>query len=369
MLAGGLSLTLAPAAAFSQGTRRRTDGALRRSNSFPVYRQPDGISCGPTCCSMVLKYYGVSAGVEPLKTVAKTQWFAAGKERVGLSVPSGLRDAMNRYGVGSVVGVMKRGGLDSVMTMIDDDRPPILLVRSGVKTWHYIVAVAYRKGGAEFKVADPSGSSYWISRTNLDRGWTFSGDYSSGKTIEGRRCRICGGAGKVAKASTKCPTCFGKGKTVFGKCRVCAGSGNIGTKGVFCVACDGDGRETDFFRKAVESAGVTGKTLIVPKLSPNGKKPTGDSPKQDDQWVNYTIRNDSGRTIAVTMKPSGKSYKFAPGYFGKFKSRIENGRRPTIQVQQNGKNYGLVDGEFVFWYSKADNSVKFSRRPAKSGKQ
>ncbi|HQZ69692.1 MAG TPA: hypothetical protein PLY87_31620, partial [Planctomycetaceae bacterium] len=57
-------------AALAMSSRSLTGGLgdgwnrnLSNLNRFGLYKQPDGISCGPTCCSMVLKYYGKSAGI------------------------------------------------------------------------------------------------------------------------------------------------------------------------------------------------------------------------------------------------------------------------------------------------------------------
>jgi hypothetical protein len=62
-------------------------------NQFPLIEQPDQISCGPTSCSMVLGYYGISAGIGPLKTAAGTRWYSDQfGNRVGLTLPSGIEE-------------------------------------------------------------------------------------------------------------------------------------------------------------------------------------------------------------------------------------------------------------------------------------
>ncbi len=35
--------------------------------SFPVYRQPDSVDCGPTCLRMLAKYYGKSYSLQYLR--------------------------------------------------------------------------------------------------------------------------------------------------------------------------------------------------------------------------------------------------------------------------------------------------------------
>ena len=69
---------------------RSPRGGAAVLRGIPVYTQPDDVSCGPTGCAMVLKYYGVSAGIGPLKTKAGTRWLEAGSVHVGLTVPSGI---------------------------------------------------------------------------------------------------------------------------------------------------------------------------------------------------------------------------------------------------------------------------------------
>ena len=107
--------------------------------------------------------------------------------------------------------------------------------------------------------------------STLDAAWTFSHDLN-GKKIEPPKCRICGGSGKIAKGWTSCPVCGGSGTIkikkgfvdIKTKCTACSGRGKWESGGAKCVACDGDGRETDWHRKAVETAKVTGHTFIVP---------------------------------------------------------------------------------------------------------
>jgi len=345
------------------GGGRPVRGSIHNESSFPVYQQPDGISCGPTCCAMVLRHYDVRAGIGPLKTAAGTRWFSAGSVRIGLTFPSGIRAALNRYGVSSTVGVMKRGGLSSVKSLIEKNRPPILLVRSGEYTWHYIVVVAYDATRDIYKIADPSGKKYWIRGQQLDLGWTFQGNYADGTRYQGRRCRTCGGEGRVASGWTKCGVCSGTGK-ISGlgfsrKCDACSGRGKWSTKGVHCVTCDGDGRETDLGRKVVESAGVSGRTLIVPNRAPGGSsRPTTTRPSSRKVQVKYTIRNDSGRTVRFTVYPSGKSYTLAAGrtFSG---TSTDDGRAPRMRVHSTGKTYSLKSGAHKFWWMRSSGRVGF----------
>lgn len=360
----------------------RVRGSLRRSRSFPTYKQPDGISCGPTCCRMVLRYYGIRAGIEPLKTAAGTRLLTTSTTRVGLTVPSGIRAALNRYGVSSTVGVMRRGGLTSVKSLIDQDRPPILLVRSGTKTWHYIVVVGYRKAGAEFEFVDPSGIRDWLSAKKLDLGWTFSGDYS-GNRIQGRRCRMCGGGGKIAKGWTKCVTCRGSGKigTLFGKkkCVLCSGRGKWSSRGTRCITCGGDGRETDAYRKAVESAGVSGRTLIVPKRAPGGGRTSGASSasgassgnSDTSRRVSVRVANTSRNKVSYALRRGTgpwQRYSLLPGKVYKH-STSERQSRITIRFDSSFRSgfqkseYTLSTGRtYEFRQRKGEISLRMRRR-------
>lgn len=231
-------------------------------DGIPVYKQPDDISCGPTCCAMVLKYYGINAGIGPLKTKARTRFIEVGSWHLGLSLPGGLADAMNAYGVRSQV---RSGALQDLVSLIDANRPPIVLVRSSRGTWHYLVVHGYTNGITQFYVSDPSGKSYSMEGTRLDAAWQFSADLD-GNPITGPKCQVCGGRGQLW---TKCPTCGGTGKwSAFGgwtDCVACSGRGKWSSR---CHVCGGDGRVSDVQRKALESVGVHGHTLIVPVRGP-----------------------------------------------------------------------------------------------------
>ncbi|MFC1836497.1 C39 family peptidase, partial [Thermodesulfobacteriota bacterium] len=187
----------------------------RQLRNFPIFTQPDDISCGPTCCAMVLSYYGISAGIGPLKTKANTRWLESGlgklgalvgekSVRIGLTFPGKIEEALEAYGLPSSV---RRANLNDVLQYVSERRPPILLVRSGKKTWHYVVAIGFNKGTNEIVLADPSGSERSISGSILDGSWQFSNTLSGSAT---------------------------------------------------------SGRSAKVYRKVVESAGVSGHTLIVP---------------------------------------------------------------------------------------------------------
>jgi hypothetical protein len=188
-------------------------------------------------------------------------------------MPRGIETALEEYGLKATL--QTRASLADVHRYIDQGRPPILLVRSGVKTWHYVVAIGYSRGEQKTILASPGqpGWEWKPANGTLDAAWTFSHDMD-GHDCKGRKCRICGGKGKLI--NVKCLLCGGSGKIeakLFGKVigsTNCTCNGGRMTKK--CNVCGGDGQETDFFRKGVEMF-VSGHTLIVPAQPGPGKKP------------------------------------------------------------------------------------------------
>jgi hypothetical protein len=232
--------------------------------NFPVYAQPDGISCGPASASMVLKYYHHSAGIGPLKTKANTRWFTYNNYRVGMTHPNELASAIEQYFLGNTV---YSATTQDLVRFVNQGRPTIVLLRSGRDTWHYVVVVGYLNDGKVFTVADPASGGYTHNMTaaQLNGAWRFSHDMS-GNYIPDPKCGSCHGSGK---AWTKCVTCGGSGKIKgpFGswtQCTFCSGQGKWSGK---CPLCGGKGTTTDGFRKVVEFAGAKGNTAIVPDYS------------------------------------------------------------------------------------------------------
>lgn len=264
-------------------------GSIKDRNTMPTYRQPDGISCGPTSVSMVLRYYGKSAGIGPLKTACGTRFYSGpnfGGQRisVGLTLPAGIERGLERYGVSASV---QRGNMQSVMNAIDQNRPPILLLRSGRDTWHYVVAVAYYDGGSRIQIHDPgTGQSRTLFARDIQRGWDYSGTYTGGD-IPNPRCDVCAGSGRVnaPNPNLQCPTCRGSGEIrvvvtnpITGqdrvisrkRCNICGGSGRLrgNLPKVNCVVCGGRGHLPEPFRSFVGSIAPR-NTMIVPIQPPS----------------------------------------------------------------------------------------------------
>jgi hypothetical protein len=199
--------------------------------NFPVMKQPDKISCGPTCCSMVLHYYGVAAGIEQLKEIAGTTLFKMGEDEVGFTWPSKVEKSLNKFGLATTM--RKEAELNDVVQSVEEGRPPIVLVRSSKKTWHYTIVIGHAKGEL-FKMADPLGYTYWLSARTFKNAWAFEGDLR-GNPIAGADCKACRGKGKVGF--------------------------------VKCVFCGGDGELPDMYRNIVTSnviERVKANTMIAP---------------------------------------------------------------------------------------------------------
>lgn len=199
---------------------------------FPLMRQPDMISCGPTCCAMLIKHFGGSVSIETLKKDAGTRLLKFGDDEIGFTWPSRVKKAMERYRLNTKI--VKKATLEDLPPLIHANRPPILLVRSSPKTWHYVIVIGHR-GNRHFLVADPLGFKYWRTAQTLDKAWSFAGDIR-GNDEMGGKCKVCGGKGKFGIAP--------------------------------CLICGGDGVLFDMRRQIVQGnliEPISGHTMIVPQ--------------------------------------------------------------------------------------------------------
>jgi ABC-type bacteriocin/lantibiotic exporter with double-glycine peptidase domain len=162
---------------------------------FTLIRQPDPISCGPTCIAMVLRHYGVAedAATYPQRL----------RPRVRMMSPQGLADALTGRGVAASV---QRGDLGRLVEALDQGRPAILLVRLTPYMWHYVVAIGYQGRGERFRLADPYGLVDWIDAQALEHAWAFDGDLR-GHRIEELPCGVCDGG----RRDPHCSYCGGTG--------------------------------------------------------------------------------------------------------------------------------------------------------------
>ena len=103
-----------------------------------------------------------------------------------------------------------------------------------------------------------------------------------------------------------------------------------------------------------------GRARLDARISANGLTATvaiKDLIPKKVEKVHYTIKNDSGRTVAFTMQPSGKSYTLAAGQTFTGTSNEVNDKLPTIRITSTGKSYGLTAGNHKFWWMAKENRI------------
>lgn len=291
---------------------------------FPNIQQDDEISCGVASAAMVLKYYGIDAGQGPLKTVAATRWFEAGNFRVGMTAPEGVRNALRSRGVAASIYKSDRRGLVNVL---DAGKPAIVLVRSGATTWHWFVAYGHQNRGEEFFISDPAGRRYTMTYNQLAGAMEFSHDLD-GRPAADRPCSACNGSGKMTRLST------GEAGGELGK--ILDGGGVNGVKiEVKCVICNGSKKSPDMYRKAVESAGVSGFTMVVPDRPPSRQaKPAAVG---TPGMVVVTFTNDAPYGVDFFLNGSGslsKPLRLERGSTQAFNLKLAEGVDPYIRVRQ-----------------------------------
>jgi hypothetical protein len=206
---------------------------------FHLIEQPDGITCGPTSVTMVLKHYGITQTVDAVKEVAKTELFEFKGQKIGATTPEYIDLAMDEFGISSNIVA---GSIKKLKYYISQNRPPIVLVRSSKQTWHYVVAIGYTP--YEIIIADPG----WGQRRVIPLGifqaaWEFNSDL------------------RGTDLSTTCPICEGDGMWwdnlgPLGKCSTCGGSGTL----------------PDVYKTMVELGEAKGYTMIIPKEPFNENK-------------------------------------------------------------------------------------------------
>ena len=305
----------------------KTVAAIRNIASLDRIRplkQPDNHTCGPTSAVMVLGLYGKDVGLETMTRAARTSYFDVKipgtatkmftfkKSDWGYTNPNHLRDALNRY-----VRVSKKenASVQDIARAIQQNKPVIVLVRNGMKSFHYFIIVGYvtnvtnnEKRVTHWRIVDTNGSSpELISHKDFKKSWDFKPvDYKNGHE-EYFKCTTCKGDGSHW---TKCVTCSGTGKwSAFGgwtKCVACSGSGKWSAK---CPICQGDGEIHDFILDAVKLAGVKKRTIIVPDSPPTfstSQSPTQKPPKpSSNSGGNLNSSSQTGGSSSGTLSGSG----------------------------------------------------------------
>lgn len=140
--------------------------------NFPLVAQPDEITCGPASATMLLRYYGRTVTVEEVKTKTQTTWFNYKGKPVGATLPHQLKTALDAFDFDNSI---TQSNLDQLKYCVSQNRPPIVLLRSGKRLMHWVVVIGY---DAECVVlADPGdGSQYPMDSDVFLHAWNFSGD-------------------------------------------------------------------------------------------------------------------------------------------------------------------------------------------------
>lgn len=203
--------------------------------NFKFLEQPDQITCGPTSATMLLKTYGKDVTLKDVKGKTKTQWFKWNGEPVGMTSPDLIATALTKFGVKSK---MSRGNLEQIKYYVSQNRPPIVMLRSGNVYWHYVVVIGYDK--KNIIVADPGSGKREVMKTEHFVGaWTFRTD------MDGKDMTV------------KCETCKGSGRWL---------EFDLGPLSR-CEVCDGTGRSPDLLVFLLKVGEVYPNTMIVPSLN------------------------------------------------------------------------------------------------------
>lgn len=187
-------------------------------------KQPDGITCGPACVDMVLRYFDILVPFSSIElNVLTTATFRG--NTIGFSTPKGVAYGLCQNGVSCKI---TRGNVYYLKSLVCSGIPPIVLLRSDSDMWHWVVVIGYDR---EFIIiADPfTGKMEKIKISAFESSWAFSGNMDGGKV------------GKI------CPWCGGSGVKFYLLCDLCFGYGRI-----------------DPYNYAIKSAGINSYTIIVP---------------------------------------------------------------------------------------------------------
>lgn len=140
--------------------------------AFPYLRQSDGITCGPTSVAMVLRKYGKDVSIAEVEKYTNTHWLTYKGRPLGMTSPEYIPIALSHFGVPSD---RMEGTLDRLKYFVNHRRPPVVLVRSGKMTWHYIVVIGYTSD--LIIIADPAdGARHEIPVKDFLGAWDFFSD-------------------------------------------------------------------------------------------------------------------------------------------------------------------------------------------------
>jgi predicted double-glycine peptidase len=133
-------------------------------NDFIMMEQFDK-NCGPNSVQMLLYYHRKHRRLKDIWKAGDIRTVAFGTS------PSELRQALNKSGVSA--HWYSRKTLDDLQRYIDENRPPIILLRLSNTGYHWVVAVGYDTRWNEFLIADPNGHFKWWKAEELNAHWTL----------------------------------------------------------------------------------------------------------------------------------------------------------------------------------------------------
>ena len=133
-------------------------------NDFIIMEQFDK-NCGPNAVQMLLYYYRKYRRLKDIWKAGDINTVAFG------TIPSELRQALNESGVPA--HWYSKRTIGDIRRYIENNRPPIMLLRLSNRGYHWVVAVGYDTRWNEILIADPNGYFKWWSADQLNTHWTL----------------------------------------------------------------------------------------------------------------------------------------------------------------------------------------------------
>jgi ABC-type bacteriocin/lantibiotic exporter with double-glycine peptidase domain len=154
------------------GIQERIHPKEHTINFQQTLQQPDDISCGPTSAAIILNHYNKNTTIDQVKEYTNTVWFSYHEKDIGMTSPDYLVKALNKLGVEAN---LKYGNLDILKHYIAQNKPCIVLVRSGEKSWHYLVVYGFTEN--KISVSDPGNNTLYDMTTEQFLGcWSWTQD-------------------------------------------------------------------------------------------------------------------------------------------------------------------------------------------------
>lgn len=156
---------------FSSKFKRCKNKESHDIENFVFLKQPNEITCGPTCGAMVLQYYGKDVSIHKVSIKSQTHWFDFLSIPYGMTFPNMLHSALNDLGLSC--SLVKQGTLQDIEYYVSENRPPIVLLRNREYEWHYMVVIGYDKDN--FKLAEPNWKGCRVVNKNkFLNAWKFN---------------------------------------------------------------------------------------------------------------------------------------------------------------------------------------------------